>query len=179
MAGCWCSAERGRSKYLCFIQSMIAWLSFILSLSRQIAVMADRQMDRFQKNIKSCSHLCYPGSEFTDDLPQCPGILMPVNTEVKCYSCNKIQYNQAISASDSMENLSKSVGINYLSHWASHLIAVRSFQKVSFRRFYEIIGNNTEMRINFWDFTVSAKVFIWKNSPINIMMTSARARLNK
>ena len=135
MARCWCYAEYRCSKYLCFIQSMIAsCLIIILSLliiTEADCIMTDRQMDRFWKNIKGCSHLCYPGSEFTDDFSQCPGILMPVNTEVKCYSCNK-NNNQAICCSDSwrLENLSNTVGINYLSQWASHLIAVRSFQKV-------------------------------------------------
>ena len=63
--------------------------------------MADRQMDRFQKNIKSCSHLCYPGSEFTDDLSQCPRVLMPVDAQVKGYSCNE-NNSPAICWSDSM-----------------------------------------------------------------------------
>ena len=43
----------------------------------------------FQKNLKSCSHLSYPGSEFTDDLSQSPGVLVPVNAQIEGYSYNK------------------------------------------------------------------------------------------
>ena len=41
-------------------------------------------------------HLSYPGPEFTDSLPQEPGVLVPVDTQVESYSC-KHKYQSVLS----------------------------------------------------------------------------------
>ena len=71
-----------------YIQYTI-WLLDYHIISINILIILQAVYDEwlgFIQNIKSCSHLCDPGSEFTDDLSECPGVLVPVNAQVKGYS---------------------------------------------------------------------------------------------